>query len=72
VPDILANAGGVIVSYLEWQQNRANEHWELDEVNAKLRDYLVPATKNILQVAEAHKISLKEAAIIKGLQELTS
>lgn len=71
VPDILANAGGVIVSYLEWVQNKENSHWSLEEVNQKLRDYLVPATKNILQVAEEHNTSLKEAAIIKGLQELS-
>ena len=72
VPDILANAGGVVVSYLEWQQNRAHEHWTLDEVNAKLSDYLVPATVEILKVAKEYNTSLKEAAIIKGLQELSS
>jgi glutamate dehydrogenase (NADP+) len=72
VPDILANAGGVIVSYLEWEQNRQGEHWSLEQVNEKLRNYLVPATKNIVKVAEEHGTSLKEAAIIKGLQELTA
>lgn len=72
VPDILANAGGVIVSYLEWEQNRAGEHWELEKVNERLKKYLIEATQSVVAVAEKHGTSLKEAAIIKGLQELSS
>lgn len=70
VPDILANAGGVIVSYLEWEQNKQQAHWQLDEVNARLQRYLEDAAKDVLATAEAHHTSLKEAAIIKGLQTL--
>lgn len=70
VPDILANAGGVIVSYLEWQQNKADEHWTLKEVNDKLQTYLVDATKDILELAKKYDTSIKEAALIKGLQAL--
>lgn len=70
VPDILANAGGVIVSYLEWQQNMEHMNWPLEDVNEKLAGYLQPATQEILKLMETEQVSLKEAALMKGLQKL--
>lgn len=48
VPDILANAGGVVVSYYEWVQNTENQQWDLDEVNHKLQKKMVRATEAVL------------------------
>lgn len=62
LPDVIANAGGVIVSCLEWQQNIAGEHWSEDRVNAKLEDIIVPATKSMMARAKERRITLKQAA----------
>jgi len=72
LPDILANAGGVIVSYLEWVQNRANEHWTEAKVNEMLKDHMVKAVAAVLETAEKEKApSLTEAAFIVALRRLT-
>ncbi len=70
IPDILANAGGVIVSYLEWLQNLAGEHWDEQKVNTKLSDSLVSATKDIYNRAQKDNTSLKEAAIAVAIERL--
>lgn len=70
VPDIIANAGGVIVSYLEWLQNRNNEQWSEEVVNQKLDDYLVKATRGMYTYATEHKISLKEAAFALAIRRI--
>lgn len=70
LPDIIANAGGVIVSYLEWLQNREGSHWSLDKVNAKLRTYMTDAVDEAYQVSTTENISLKEAAFMIALRRL--
>ena len=70
LPDIIANAGGVIVSYLEWLQNKQGKHWPEDEVNAKLHAYMVDAVKNLLEISEKEKVDLTSAAFLLGLRAL--
>lgn len=70
MPDIIANAGGVIVSCLEWQQNLKDEHWDESKVNQMLAMILVKATNSMLMHAESKKISLKQAAFELALERL--
>lgn len=61
IPDIIANAGGVIVSYLEWLQNKKVEHWALSKVREELKRYLLTATDEALQLSKQNNVSLKDA-----------
>jgi glutamate dehydrogenase len=72
VPDILANAGGVIVSYLEWDQNKKSEHWTEDQVNEKLEKYLVDASGDVYKLSRDKKMPLKEAAFAAAITKLIS
>ena len=68
IPDVLANAGGVIVSYLEWLQNRAGEHWSEAKVHEKMEHYLVPAVTESLKLGDQKNLTLKEAALARAAQ----
>ncbi len=72
IPDVLANAGGVSVSYFEWVQNRSGQIWLLDEVHQKLKDKMTAAFLNVWQLAEDENISLREAAYVKALRRINS
>ncbi|HEX7382543.1 MAG TPA: Glu/Leu/Phe/Val dehydrogenase [Nevskiaceae bacterium] len=64
VPDVLANAGGATVSYLEWVQDLSSFFWNEDVVNQRLEDVMRTAYKAVAQVAKDRKVSLRTAAFI--------
>jgi glutamate dehydrogenase (NAD(P)+) len=70
VPDILANAGGVVVSYFEWVQSRAQFYWELEEVERRLEIYMRRAMELVLAKARAYDCPLRESAFIVAVDRV--
>lgn len=71
VPDILANAGGVVVSYLEWVQNMQGYAWELREVNLKMEQILTQAFDKVLDTADKHATDMRSAATILAVSRVS-
>ena len=70
IPDILANAGGVVVSYFEWVQDLQNFFWTEEEVNKKLRDILIKAFHEVLGMSVLRKVDMRLAALMIGIDRV--
>jgi glutamate dehydrogenase (NAD(P)+) len=70
VPDILANAGGVIVSYFEWVQDAQRFSWKESDIHSRLRTIITAAFHRILHHAEEKKLTMRTAALISGIEEV--
>ena len=70
VPDILANAGGVTVSYFEWIQNRTGDYWTVDRVQSRLREIMNEQFRQVWDLHEQKQIDMRTAGYVVALNRL--
>ena len=70
IPDILANGGGVIVSYFEWVQDVQNYYWDFEQVESNMHKIIIRAFDKVSRFAEQEKLSMREAAMAVSIKHL--
>jgi glutamate dehydrogenase (NAD(P)+) len=70
IPDIVANAGGVTVSYFEWVQNREGYYWSEERVNSRLKKIMVNSFRDVLQFSLSHKVNMRTASYMVAIDRV--
>ena len=72
IPDILANAGGVTVSYFEWVQDRGGYFWTEETVNQRLTEIMVRSFEDVLKLSKQHKVNMRTAAYMLSISRVAT